>query len=147
MAQNTLPALEIYRRSFEPSEQLSKPYAMVAVQVIAAETDEEADRLALPGALSFLRLRQNNPIAMPTIEEAAAYPWTPQERAFAEQRRDGQAVGSIETVRNQLGELLRATGADELMATTMVPDVEARLRSMDNLRGLFGAAELPLGRA
>jgi luciferase family oxidoreductase group 1 len=147
MAQNTLPALDIYRRSFEPSEQLTKPYAMVAVQVIAAESDEEADRLALPGALSFLRLRQNNPIPMPTVEEAAAYPWTPEERAFVAQRRDGQAVGSIETVRRHLGDLLTATRADELMATTMVPDLGARLRSMDHLRALFGAPDLPLGRA
>jgi luciferase family oxidoreductase group 1 len=145
MAQNTLPALELYRRSFQPSDVLAAPYAMVAVQVIAAETDEEARQLALPGALSFLQLRQNNPIPLPTVEEAAAYPWTPEERAFAAQRHEGQAVGSDETVRRQLGELLSATRADELMVTTMVPDSEARLRSMDRVRGMFGAAELPRG--
>ena len=146
MAQNTLPALEIYRRSFQPSSALSEPYAMVAVQVIAADTDADAQRLALPAALSFLQLRQNNPIPMPTVEDAAAYPWTPQDRAFAAQRQEGQAVGSVETVRRALGDLLTATRADELMVTTMVPDIEARLRSMDHLRGLFGAAELPVGR-
>jgi luciferase family oxidoreductase group 1 len=146
MAQNTLPALEIYRRSFQPSDTLSQPYAMVAVQVIAADTDSDAQRLASPSALSFLQLRQNNPIAMPTVEEAAAYPWTPQERAFVAQRWEGQAVGSVETVQRALGDLLTATRADELMVTTMVPDDSARLRSMDHLRGLFGAAELPVGR-
>jgi luciferase family oxidoreductase group 1 len=146
MAQNTLLALEIYRSAFQPSKTLEQPYAIVAVQVIAADTDEQAQRLALPGALSFLQLRQNNPIPMPTVEQAAAYPWTPQDRAFAAQRQDGQAVGSVETVRGQLTGLLTATRADELMVTTMVPDLEARLRSMDHLRGLFGAAELPVGR-
>jgi luciferase family oxidoreductase group 1 len=146
MAQNTLPALELYRRAFQPSASLAEPYAMVAVQVIAAETDADAQRLALPAALSFLQLRQNNPVQMPTVEQAAAYPWTPQERAFVAQRWEGQAVGSVETVRLALGDLLAATRADELMVTTMVPDNEARLRSMDHVRGLFGAAELPTGR-
>jgi luciferase family oxidoreductase group 1 len=145
MAQNTLPALDLYRRSFQPSEVLTDPYAMVAVQVIAADTDDAAQRLALPGALSFLQLRQNNPIPLPTVEQAEAYPWTPEERAFAAQRHEGQAVGSVETVRRQLGELLSATRADELMVTTMVPDSDARLRSMDHVRAMFGADELPRG--
>jgi luciferase family oxidoreductase group 1 len=145
MAQNTLPALELYRRSFTPSEVLTEPYAMVAVQVIAADTDEEAQSLALPGALSFLQLRKNNPIPLPTVDEAAAYPWTPEERAFASQRQVGQAIGSDETVRRQLGELLAATRTDELMVTTMVPDYDARLRSMELVRAMFGDAELPQG--
>jgi luciferase family oxidoreductase group 1 len=147
MAQNTLPALSLYRRTFRASEALAEPYAMVAVQVVAAKTDEEAQRLALPGALSFLQLRQNNPIPLPTVEQAEAYPWTPEERAFAAQRHEAQAVGSVETVRRQLSDLLSATAADELMVTTMVPDTEARLRSMTHLREMFGASELPLGLA
>jgi luciferase family oxidoreductase group 1 len=145
MAQNTLPALEIYRRSFTPSDTLAEPYAMVAVQVIAADSDDEAQRLALPGALAFLALRRNNPVPLPTVDEAAAYPWTPEERAFAGQRQEGQAIGCVETVGRQLGELLTATRADELMVTTMVPDNEARLRSMASVRDLFGADELPQG--
>lgn len=144
MAQNTLPALELYRRSFEPSDQLRAPYAMVAVQVVAAETDEEAQRLARPGALAFLQLRKNQPVPLPTVAEAAAYPWTPEERAFASARHEGQAVGSVDTVRRQLGDLLSATAADELMVTTMVPDPQARLASMSHVRRLFGA-DLPLG--
>ncbi len=145
MAQNTLPALEIYRGAFEPSEVLSEPYAMVAAQVVVAETDEEALRLALPAALAFVHLRQNNPVPLPTVEQATAYPWSPQERAFADARREGQAVGSVESVRRALGDLLSATAADELMVTTMVPDLDARLRSMTLLRGLFADAELPQG--
>ena len=142
MAQNTLPALDLYRRSFEPSEVLADPYAMIAVQVIAADSDEEAQRLALPGALAFLRLRQNAPVPLPTVDEAAAYPWTSQERAFAAQRQDGQAVGSVATVRDSLAALLAATAADELMVTTMVPDDAARLCSMDLVAGLFSPASV-----
>jgi luciferase family oxidoreductase group 1 len=145
MARNTLPALNLYRHSFQPSEVLRKPYAMVAVQVIIGDSDAEAENLALPGALSFLQLRQNNPIKLPTVEEAATYPWTPEERAFAAQRHVGQAVGSVDTVRRQLSALLSATQADELMVTTMIPDAEARLRSMDRVREMFDGAELPQG--
>ena len=147
MAQNTLPALELYRRSFEPSDLLPRPYAMVAVQVVAADTDEQAQRLSAPAALSFLRLRQNSPIPLPTVEQAAEHDWTPEERAFVRQRQDGQAIGSVDTVRDALGALLKDTAADELMVTTMVPDLDARLRSMSLVRGLFGDADLPRGVA
>ena len=147
-AQNTVPALDIYRRSFEPTGAqgaLTAPYAMVAAAAVVADTDEEADRLALPGALQFLKLRQGNPTTMPTVDQAHAHPWTAPERAFAAGRREGQLGGGVETVRRQLSELLAATAADELMVTTMVPEHDARLRSMTLLRGLFDAAELPQG--
>jgi luciferase family oxidoreductase group 1 len=140
MAHNTLPALDLYRRSFQPSPELPAPYAMVAVQVVVADSDEAAQRLVLPGALSFLQLRQNNPIPLPTVEEAAAYPWTPQERAFAAERYEQQAVGSVATVGSRLASLLAATAADELMVTTMVPDRQARLDSMDRLSSMFALA-------
>jgi luciferase family oxidoreductase group 1 len=128
---NTVPALELYRSSFQPSRWLSEPYAKVAVNTICADTDEQARFLAGPASLSFLRLRQGRPEAMVTPEEAAAYPYTDQERAFAEDRFADQAVGSPETVREQLTSLLARTGADELMLTTMVYDITARVRSYE----------------
>ncbi|WP_243709766.1 LLM class flavin-dependent oxidoreductase [Micromonospora sp. 15K316] len=128
-AQNTLPALMLYRQHFRPSRFLDKPYAMVAVNVVCAETDERAHWLAGPAGLSFLRLRSGRPQPLATPEEAAAYPYTDVEREFVAQRLEGQAVGSPETVRRQLTELLERTGADELMLTTMVYDVEDRVRS------------------
>jgi luciferase family oxidoreductase group 1 len=142
MAQNTLPALEIYRSSFRPSEVLTTPYAMVAAQVIVAETDERAQELARPLALSFLQLRRGMPVALPTVAQAAVYPWTDDEELAVQSRLAGQAVGSEQTVRRQLAELLAATRADELMVTTTVPEPEARLHSMRALRSLFGAADL-----
>ncbi|SIQ38789.1 LLM class flavin-dependent oxidoreductase [Micromonospora avicenniae] len=130
-AQNTLPALALYRQHFRPSRFLDKPYAMVAVNVFCAETDERAHWLAGPAGLSFLRLRSGRPQPLATPEEAAAYPYTEVEQEFVAQRLEGQAVGSPETVRRQLTHLLERTGADELMLTTMVYDIEDRVRSFE----------------
>uniref|UniRef100_UPI00269A2668 LLM class flavin-dependent oxidoreductase n=1 Tax=Micromonospora acroterricola TaxID=2202421 RepID=UPI00269A2668 len=128
---NTLPALALYRQNFRPSQWLDKPYAMVAVNAVCAETDERAEWLAGPSALSFLKLRSGRPEPLSTPEEAAAYPYTEIEREFVEQRRDGQAMGSPETVRRQLTELVERTAADELMLTTLVYDVRDRVRSYE----------------
>ena len=128
---NTLPALALYRESFRPSRWLDRPYAMVAVSAICADTDEQAEWLAGPGGLSFLRLRQGQPQPLASPQEAAAYPYTDVERAFVLGRREGQAMGSPETVRRQLAGLLERTRADELMLTTMVYDVTDRVRSFE----------------
>ena len=72
-ARTPRPALELYRSSFRPSQWLDAPHAMIAVNVICADTDAEAEYLAKPGLLSFLRLRAGQPIALPTPEEAAGY--------------------------------------------------------------------------
>ena len=131
---NTLPALKLYRDSFRPSQWLDAPYAMVAVSAVCAPTDEEAEFLAGPSQLSFLRLRSGRPEAMATPEEAAAYPYSEREREFILERRDGQALGSPATVRGQLTELLERTQADEFMLTCMVYDIDARARSFELIR-------------
>ncbi|TDC80543.1 LLM class flavin-dependent oxidoreductase [Micromonospora sp. KC606] len=130
-AEHTLPALRLYRQSFRPSRWLQRPYAMVAVNVVCADTDERAEWLAGPSALSFLKLRAGRPEPLVTPEVAAAYPYDDPERQFVRQRRDGQATGCPETVRRQLGDLLTRTGAEELMLTTMVYDVADRVRSFE----------------
>ncbi len=130
-AANTLPALALYRQNFRPSQWLDEPYAMVAVNAVCADTDERAEWLAGPSALSFLKLRSGRPEPLSTPDEAAAYPYTEFEREFVLQRREGQAMGSPETVRRQLGELQERTGADELMLTTLVYDVADRVRSYE----------------
>jgi luciferase family oxidoreductase group 1 len=130
-AANTDIALDIYRHEFRPSRWLDAPRAMVAVSAICAPTDEEAEYLAGPSGLSFLRLRQGRPGRLPTPEEAAAYPYTPLERDFVLSRREGQALGSPETVAAQLAALLKRTNADELMLTAMVYDLASRIRSFE----------------
>ncbi len=143
-AENTLPALELYRKAFRPSKALPKPYAMIAVQVICAEDDARAKFLAGPIALSFLRLREGRPGRLPTPDEAAAFAWTDRQRAVVEDRQKDQAVGGPQTVKRRLAELLDATGADELMITTMVHSAADRLSSFDRVRAMF-PAQLPVG--
>ncbi len=136
--ENTLAALQLYRDTFRPGV-LPEPYAMICAAVLAADTDAEARRLALPGALQFLRLRMGNPGLVPTVAEAEAYPYSPQEQAFVDQRLAGQVIGSPETVRDGVRELVERTGVDELMVTTSAHDGADRVRSYE----LLAAAVAP----
>ena len=144
-AVNTEPALAIYRQSFRPSQWLDEPYAMVAVSATCADTDERAEYLAKPGWLASLRMQAGTPIRLPSPEEAAGYEFSPAERAFIEHRKAGQALGSPQTVASQLSELLRRTGADELMLTHLIYGLEDRLRSYQLIAGLSERREF--GRA
>jgi luciferase family oxidoreductase group 1 len=128
---NTLPALALYRKHFKPSGFLQQPYALVAAAAVCAESDERARWLAASGALSFLRLRQGKPSQLPSPEEAASYPYTDFERQAIQARQADQAIGSPETVRGALEDLLERTRADELMLTTIVYDHAARLKSYE----------------
>jgi luciferase family oxidoreductase group 1 len=128
-AANTDRALALYRQSFQPSPWLDEPYAMVAVSAVCAPTDEEAEYLAGPVGLAFLQLRQGRPGRMPTPQAAAEFPFSPAEPEFVLQRRAGQALGSPATVTAQLNALLERTQANEFMLTTMVYDIDARVRS------------------
>ncbi|GIH23788.1 hypothetical protein Aph01nite_20980 [Acrocarpospora phusangensis] len=130
-AANTEPALEIYRTSFRPSGVLAEPYAMIGVAAVAAESEEEALRQAMPGALSFLRMRLGRPGRFPTPEEAAAYPYSAAETEFVYGRLADVVHGDPGQVRAGLDELRKRTGADELMITTMVHGTETRLRSYE----------------
>lgn len=135
-AKNTLPALELYRSSFRPSAVLDRPYAMVAASVIAAESDDEAQRLAMPGYLSFLRLRTGRPGPLPSPETAESYAYTDIDRALIEDRAASAIVGSPETVRAGITDLLDRTEADELMITTQVYGLKDRVHSYELVAGL-----------
>ena len=108
-AGNTLPALDLYRSSFRPSATLAEPRAMVAVSVICADTDEQAQWLAGPSRLAFVRLRSGRPGRLPSPEEAAAHEYSPAEQHILAGRTTGQIVGSPETVRVGLDALRRET--------------------------------------
>jgi luciferase family oxidoreductase group 1 len=145
-AENTIPALRLYRKTFRPSRVLPAPYALIGVAAICAETDERASWLAGPGILSFVRLRAGRPGPFPSPDEAAAHSYTDFERAIAERRQANQVIGSPGRVRRALDDLVAATGADELMITTMVHDHEDRFRSYEliaELAGLDGRDEVP----
>ena len=135
-AANTEPALALYRTSFRPSRWLDRPHAMVAVAAICADTDERAQWLSGPAALSFLQLRAGRPQPLVTPEEAAQYPFTALDREMTRQRFAAQAIGSPDTVRRQLEGLLERTGADELMLTAQVYDIGDRIRSLELIADL-----------
>jgi luciferase family oxidoreductase group 1 len=130
-AANTLPALKLYRESFEPSASLDQPYALIGVQVIAADTDEEALEFARPIALNMMRLRRGMPGRLPTPKEAAEYPYNETERHFVDNWLANVVYGSRVTARDGLDELRERTGADELMITTTIADRQARLHSYE----------------
>jgi len=140
-AQNTLPALELYRSRFQPSPDLEAPYAQVTVFVVCADTDAEAQLLGSAMALSFAQRRSGRPPGpLPTLGQVERHAWTADERAYAESYLGSQVVGSPATVRTRLEQLLAETAADELMAIASVPDAPARSRSFTLLAEL---AELP----
>ncbi len=137
-AENTIPALRLYRERFQPSAVLDVPHAMVCASVIIADTAEHARWIAGPGGLMSLKLRQNNPGPLATPKEAAEYPYTEFDRLIVEERLSSQIIGDPTTALDQLEQLLEDTAADELMVTTMVADQPDRLRSYELLAEIAG---------
>jgi len=126
-----LPALELYRRRFKPSAQLERPHAMIGVNIIAAETDREARRLATTQQMSFANIfRGARGLSAPPIDDIDTY-WSAQERAQAMRMLARSIVGAKATVRERIAALLAETQADELMIVSDVYDHAARLRSFE----------------
>lgn len=126
-----MPALEIYRARFKPSAQLARPYAMVGVNIIAADTEQEARRLATTQQMSFTNIfRGARGLSQPPIDDIETY-WSPMEKAQAMQMLGCSIIGDSEQVRAGIAELVRETGADELMIVSDIYDHEARLHSYD----------------
>ena len=124
-------ALDIYRRTFKPSKQLNSPYAMVGVNVVAAETDEEAQRLFTTVQQSFTNLvRGTGGKLQAPIDNIDEY-WTPAEKRAASRMLEHSLVGSRETVRRGLESFVELTNADELMVVTSLYDHPARVRSYE----------------
>ena len=127
-------ALALYRHRFKPSETREKPYALVGVNVIAAETDEEARRLATTQQMSFAGiLRRERGLAKPPIDDIDRY-WTPAEKFQSQAMLSFSVIGSLETVRRGLAERIERTKADELMVVSDVYDFEQRLRSVELIK-------------
>ncbi|HEY0730615.1 MAG TPA: LLM class flavin-dependent oxidoreductase [Pyrinomonadaceae bacterium] len=128
-----LSALDIYRRKFKPSKQLDQPYAMVGVNVVAADTDEEAGRLFTTIQQSFTNLVRGAPGKLQApIDNIDDY-WTPMEQHQAAHMLKYSIVGSGETVRKGLEDFVALTKADELMIVTSLYDHGARVRSFEKI--------------
>jgi luciferase family oxidoreductase group 1 len=125
------PPLAAYREAFVASERFPAPHAILAVSVVCAPSDEEAEFLAGSLDLSWLRFRRNQFGPVPTPEEAAAYQFDTAERAFVTENRRKHIVGSPASVVQKLSDIVAETGANELMLTTMVHSPAARSRSFE----------------
>jgi luciferase family oxidoreductase group 1 len=126
-----LQALEVYRRTFQPSGQLKRPYAMIGVNVFAAESDTEARRQFTSVQQAFINLRRGTPGPVPApIEDIRAYA-AEFEIDQIEQALAYSAVGSAESVERQLRPILARTKPDELIVTGHFHDHAARLRSFE----------------
>jgi len=128
-----MQALEVYRERFQPSAQLDRPYAMVGVNVIAADTDEEARHLFTSAQQSFTNLfRGTRGKLQPPIDDIETY-WTPSEKAQAMNMLSCSFVGSAGTVQSGLENFIAQTGADEVMVASAIYDHSKRLRSYEIL--------------
>ncbi|MBB5783219.1 LLM class flavin-dependent oxidoreductase [Nonomuraea jabiensis] len=129
-----LESVAAYRAAFRPSEGLAKPYVMVSADVIVAENDESAARLAAPTALWVLNMRRGLATGpFPSTAEAEAHEWTDEERAYVADRISTQIAGSPATVVSRLRRLADVTGADELLVTTITARHADRVRSYELL--------------
>lgn len=130
-------SLELYRRDFEPSASLAKPYAIVGVGLYAADTDKEARRLFTSAQLQVLNLIRGAPRQLPPPVEHMDDQWTPAEEAALAQRTQYTIVGSADTVQRRLQEVIAETAADEIIAVAQIYDHAARLRSYEIGAGVF----------
>ncbi len=130
-----MDAVEIYRRSFRPSEQLERPYVMLGINVFAADTEEEARRLMTSVQQAWVQLRRGRPIPLPPPVEGYESRLTEPERATLEQALSCSVIGSPEMVRQGLEAFVKRTGADELMVVAQIYDHAARLRSYEIAAG------------
>lgn len=135
-------AVALYRETFRPSPVLARPYTIVTANVLAADTAEEARRLALPGQLMRLSLRMGRPRPVPTLEEAERDP----ERAAAQAMPSNAIVGDPAAVVTELRQLAADTGADELMLSASTHGVGERLRSLELVAAAWGLGELTVLR-
>jgi luciferase family oxidoreductase group 1 len=144
---DAVAAMRPYRERFRPSAWRASPYAILAVHVVCADTDAEAERLATTVELNFVRRAKGEYLPLASPEEALAYPYTPIDRERIRHNRERLFAGSPQTVKERLIPLIAATGADELMITSMIYDHAARKHSYALMAEAFGIAAAPAAAA
>jgi luciferase family oxidoreductase group 1 len=135
-------AAQLYRDQFRPSEVLRKPYLMVGVQVIAAETDAAARRLFTTPQQRFLRLIRNQPVELLPPVDSMEPLWKDYERAAVESKLGAAIVGSNATVKAGLEKLAGDTGADEVIVVTDTYEPADRLQSYQRVAAIAAMIEV-----
>jgi len=140
-----LDALALYRRLFRPSAAWPKPHAMVGVNVLVADSDDEAAWLFTSLQQRFLGMQrgQRGPLPKPIDPALMATLWSPQEQRGVERMLAASAVGSPDSVRQQLAQLQERTQADEFIVASAVHEHAARKHSY----ALLAQAWLPAARS
>ena len=137
-----IQALEVYRARFAPSAALARPHAMIGVNIVAAESDAEAQFLSTTQKMSIADLfRGTRGFSRLPIDDIESY-WTPSEKAQAQGFLSRSIVGGPETVRAGIAALLAETRADELIIVSDVFDPDGRLRSYEIIAGAAQAGAL-----
>ena len=138
-----MQALETYRRDFEPSSQLQRPYAVAAAGLFAADTEAEAYRIFTSAQQQFTNLHRGLPGPLqPPIDDMDGY-WSPREKAGVDHMLQYAMVGSPESVGRQLRTFIEATAIDEIVLTGQIYDHQARLRSFEIAAELRSNPEIP----
>jgi len=140
-----MQALQLYRAHFKPSRQLDRPYVMLGLNAIVAETDAQARFLFTSVQQAFTNLRRGTPGQIPPpVDDIDSY-WSPAERSSASMTLLCSAVGSPETVERSLLKFIEVTQPDEIITTAHIYDHAARLRSFEllgEIRDRFVSSEL-----
>ena len=126
-----LEALSIYRTTFRPSRQLDRPYAMLGLNVCAAETDAEAAQLFTSLQQQWTLLRRGSPAPLPPPVDSMEGRWSEVEQAGLQHALARAVIGSPETVRDKLEAFIAETAADEIIVTSQIYDHAKRLRSFE----------------
>jgi luciferase family oxidoreductase group 1 len=139
-AEGSEEAVENYRHRFKPSSWCERPRIAMGVAALAAETEEDARKLAASRNLWVVRLLTGRPIAFPPPEEALDYPYTDQEKVLLENIEARSTVGTPDVVKKKLTALAERHGAEELVIVTITYDAKSRTRSYELLAKEFGLA-------
>ena len=134
---NALAAMTNYRNHFKASPARPQPLAILAVAVVCADTDAEAERLAATVDLNFVRRSKGEYLPLASPEDAASYAYAPIDRERIKANRARVFVGSARTVQDRLMPLIDKTKADEVMITSMIYDHAARRHSYELLAEIF----------
>jgi len=124
-----MPAIELYRSTFRPSPQLAAPYVMLAFNVFAADSQDEAQYLASSMQQAFVNLRSGRPSQLPPPVHGYLQGLGPAERALLDEVLSCTAIGTPAEVRAALKAFIARTQADELLITSQIYDHAARRRS------------------
>jgi len=135
----TVPALQLYRNNFKPSDALEKPYTMAGVNIIAAETTKKAEYIATSLQQQFLSLRRGQPTKLQPPVENMDNLWTEAERAAVLESLDPRStiIGDQETIKQKLTSFIEETEVDEVIISAQIYHHEDRLKSYEIVADLM----------